>query len=94
MKNSCTTCITYRGYAPLGFVPSEEAVIHALKGKGKCFIHYYILGETIETEEWNDIKGEITGANLYNHLRGKQFVKDYRNRIEKIVVSVNENPET
>lgn len=64
MKNSCTISITDRGYAPLGFVPFDEAVIHALKGKGKCFIHYYILGGTIETEEWDDIKGEITGANL------------------------------
>ncbi len=82
-----------RGSCPLEFVPSEEGVINALKENGKCFIHYHIFGGTIVTKEWNNTKSEITGANLYNNLHSKQFVKDYRNRIEKIVVSVHENPE-
>ena len=76
-----------RGSCPLEFVPS------ALKENGKCFIYYHIFGGTIVTKEWNNTKSEITGANLYNNLRSKQFVKDYHNRIEKIVVSNNDNPE-
>ena len=82
-----------RGSCPLEFFPSEEAVIEALKTDGKCYIHYHIFGGTIVTKEWNNTKSEITGANLYNNVRGKQFVKDYRPRIEKIVGSVNGNPE-
>lgn len=81
---------TERGSCSLEFTPSEEAVINAHKENGKCFIHYHIFGGTIVTKEWNNIKSEITGANLYNSLRSKQFVKDYRNCIEKIVVSVKE----
>lgn len=82
-----------RGAHPLEFIPSKEAVINALKENGKCFIHYHIFGGTVVTKEWNNTKGEITGSNLYNNVRSKQFVKDYRNRIEKIIVSVYENPE-
>lgn len=82
-----------RGSCPLEFIPSEEAVIEALKSNGKCYIHYHLLGGTVVTKEWNNTKGEITASNLYNNIRSKQFVKDYRNRIEKIVISVNENPE-
>lgn len=80
-----------KGYCPLEFIPSEESVINAMNEMGKCFIHYHIFGGTIVTKEWDNIKSDITGAKLYNNLRSKQFVKDYRNRIEKIVVSVNEN---
>ena len=82
-----------RGACPPEFIPSEEAVIDALKNDGKCYIHYHIFGGTVVTKEWNNTKGEITEANLYNNVRSKQFVKDYRPRIEKIVVSVNGNPE-
>lgn len=82
-----------RGACPLEFVPSEEAVIEALKEDGKCYIHYHLLGGTVVTKEWNNTKSEITSSNICNNLRSKQFVKDYRNRIEKIVVSVHEDPE-
>lgn len=82
-----------RGACSLEFIPSEEAVIDALKTDGKCYIHYHIFGGTVVTKEWNNTKGEITGANLYKNLRRKQFVKNYCPRIEKIVVSVNENHE-
>lgn len=82
-----------RGSCPLEFVPSREAVIEALKADGKCYIHYHIFGSTVVTKEWNNTKAEITSENLENNIRSKQFVKDYRPRIEKIVVSVNENPE-
>lgn len=85
--------VAERGSCPLEFVPSKEAVINAMKENGKCFIHYHIFGGTIVTKEWNNTKSEITGENLYNNLRSKQFVKDYRNRIEKVIVSVHENPE-
>lgn len=85
--------VAERGSCPLEFVPSKEAVINAMKENGKCFIHYHIFDGTIVTKEWNNTKSEITGENLYNNLRSKQFVKDYRNRIEKIVVSVHEYPE-
>lgn len=82
-----------RGACPLEFTPSEEAVIEALKTEGKCYIHYHLFGGTIVTKEWNNTKGEITGANLHNNLRSKQFVKDYRPRIERIVVSDDGDPE-
>lgn len=82
-----------RGSCPLEFVPSKEAVINALKETGKCFIHYHIFGGTIVTKAWNNTKSEITDANILNNLDSQSFIKKFRNRIEKRVVSVNENPE-
>lgn len=82
-----------KGYCPLEFIPSEESVINAMNEMGKCFIHYHIFGGTIVTEEWDNIKSEVKGPKLYSDLQNKRFVKDYHNRIEKIIVSVNENPE-
>ena len=81
------------GYCPLEFIPSEESVINAMNEMGKCFIYYHIFGGTIVTEEWDNTNSEITGPKLYNDLRNKTFVKDHHNRIENIIVSVNENPE-
>lgn len=85
--------IIKKGYCPLEFTPSEESVINAMNEMGKCFIHYHIFGGRIVTEEWNNTKSEITGPKLYNDLRNKNFVKDYHNRTEKVIVSVNENLE-
>lgn len=82
-----------RGSCPLEFIPSEEAVINDLKEIGECFIHYRLFGGTIVTKRWNNFKAEITGPNLYNSLGSRQFVKDYHNHIEKIVVSIHEDPE-
>ena len=82
-----------RGYCPLDFIPSEEYVITTMNEMGKCFIYYHIFGGTIVTEEWDNPESEITGPKLYKDLRNKIFVKDSHNRIEKIIVSVNENPE-
>lgn len=82
-----------RGEYGVEYFPSMESVIDALKTTGKCYIHYHIFGGTVVTKVWNNTKAEITKENLENNIRSKQFVKDYRPRIEKIVVSVNENPE-
>lgn len=82
-----------RGFCPLEFIPSEEFVINSMNENGKCFIHYHLFGGKIETIEWDNYGNEITGPILYNDLRNKQFVRDYHDRIEKIVVSVHDNPE-
>lgn len=82
-----------RGYCPLEFIPSEELVINAINENGKCFIHYHLFGRKIVVEEWDNTGNEITGSILYKALRNKQFVRDYHNLIEKIVVSVHDNSE-
>ena len=82
-----------RSCCPLELIPSEEFVINAMNESGKCFIHYHLSGGKIVTEEWDNTGNEITGPIFYNALRNKQFVRDYHNRIEKIVVSVHDNPE-
>ena len=82
-----------RSCCPLELIPSEEFVINAMNESGKCFIHYHLFGGKIVTEEWDNTGNEITGPIFYNAIRNKQFVRDYHNRIEKIVVSVHDNPE-
>lgn len=82
-----------RGFCALEFNPSEEFVINAMNENGKCFIHYHLLSGKIVIKEWNNNNSEMTGPILYNDLRNKQYIRDYHNRIEKIVVSVHDNPE-
>lgn len=82
-----------RGYCPLEFNPSERFVINAMNENGKCFIHYHLFSGKIVIKEWNNNNSEMTGPILYNDLRNKQYIRDYHNCIEKIVVSVHDNPE-
>ena len=86
--------MTYsRGYATLRFSPSEEGVIEVLNRSGKCYIHFHTVGGKVDTEALENTNSAITGPGLYNNIRSNPFIKAHRNRIEKIVVSVHENPE-
>lgn len=85
--------VAERGSCPFEFVPSKEAVINAMRENGKCFIHYHIFGGTIVTKAWNNTKSEITSANILNNLDSNSFIKKFRKRIEKRVISVYEDPE-
>lgn len=75
------------------FLPSEDAIINKFKEDGKCYIHYHLAGGDIVTKPWNNIKKEITGVNLKNNVVAKSFLRKNRKRIERIEVSVYENPE-
>lgn len=88
-----TTKVPSKGYATLRFTPSEEAIIEKLNRKDKCYIHFHTVEEIVVTEALENTDSAITGPGLYDIIRSCQFVKAHRNRIEKIVVSVHENPE-
>ncbi len=84
---------TTDGNYSVAYVPSEEAIINKLKEDGKCFVHYHMAGGDIVTKPWDNTKTEITEGNLKNNVVSKTFLRKYRKRIERIVVSVYENPE-
>lgn len=76
------------------FVPNEDSIIEFLKTSGSCYIHYHLAGGDIVTKSWNNTRKEITKDNLRANVMGKQFLREYRPRIEKIMVSISHNPET
>lgn len=85
--------INQKGYCPFEFYPSEEAVMDFLRTNGKCYILYHLLGGTVEAKEWVSNDTGKFGPRLFKYLSCNEFVKRQYNRIEKIVVSVHENPE-
>lgn len=84
---------TAEGKYTIEFVPSEEAIITSLKENGKCYIHYHLAGGDIVTKSWDNTKAEITNENLRANVMGKNFLREYRPRIERIEVSISENPD-
>ena len=80
-----------RGYCPLEFIPSEEAVIKALKSNGKCFIHYHLSEGTVETGIWCSDAADRLGPLLFRHLNNNEFVRRRHDLIQKIVVSAYNN---
>ncbi len=74
------------------YYPSMEAVIAKFKVSGKCYIHYHIVGGNIVTKIWNNVKAEITKDNMESNVVSKNFLRDFRERVERITVSISENP--
>lgn len=83
-----------KGKYTLHFLPNEDAIINALRVSGICYIHYHLADGDIITKPWNNTRKEITKDNLRANVMGTTFLRKYRPRIEKIVVSISQNPET
>ena len=80
------------GKYTIDYYPSPEAIIDNLNECGKYYIHYHLAGGAIVTKIWNNVKAKITKANLESNVVSKSFFKDYRNRIERITVSISNSP--
>ena len=80
------------GKYTIDYYPSPEAIIDNLNECDKCYIHYHLAGGDVVTKIWNNVKAKITKANLESNVVSKSFLKDYRNRIERITVSISNSP--
>lgn len=70
------------------YVPNMEDVIAGLKDSGKCWLHYYMADGSVVSKEWNNTRAEITADNILSNVVSKTFFRDYRDYIDKVVVSL------
>lgn len=87
----CKNVDSYR----IDYMPDKTTFLNNLQSSSVFFCHIYItdgLG-TVITKKWITKPGNLSENNLDRNIRSNSFVKTYKGNIERVVVSMDEDPE-